>query len=173
MERKFSLEKPSEETTRSTGKSGPPPWLRQYTYQEEPINDQRPLHGDPRDKHDNDFSDDDSDHGYGHPGVGLGPMSDFYASTSFASDQGTLAGRGAVYEEKAGEHDQGENKRFWAEHDREYTRKQARDNWNKRRLNMGHISKDGYNSYGERSQKRWEGTVDNLLTKHFDAFSLE
>ena len=78
-----------------------------------------------------------------------------------------------MYEEKAEEHDQGENKRFWAEHDREYTRKQARDNWNERRLNMGHISKDGYNSYGERSQKRWKGTVDNLLTKHFDAFSLE
>jgi hypothetical protein len=52
------------------------------------------LHGDPRDKHDNDFipSDDDSDHGYGHPGVGIGPMSDFSASASSAGDQGTLAG---------------------------------------------------------------------------------
>jgi hypothetical protein len=52
------------------------------------------LHGDPRDKHDNDFipSDDDSDHGYGHPGVGIGPTTDLPAYASFASDQGTLAG---------------------------------------------------------------------------------
>jgi hypothetical protein len=52
------------------------------------------LHGDPRDKHDNDFipSDDDSDHGYGHPGVGIGPVPDFYASTSFANELGSLAG---------------------------------------------------------------------------------
>ncbi len=92
MERKFSLEKRPEGTARLTGKSGLEPWYRQYTYQEEPINDQRPLHGDPRDEQDNDFSDDDSDHGYGHPGVSLGPVPDFYASTSFASDQGTLAG---------------------------------------------------------------------------------
>ena len=56
MERKFSLEKRPEGTARSTGKSGLEPWYRQYTYQEEPINDQRPLHGDPRDEQDNDFS---------------------------------------------------------------------------------------------------------------------
>ncbi len=94
MERKFSLEERSEKTTRSTGKTGLPPWYRQYTYQEDSRDGQRPLHGDPRDKHDNDFipSDDDSEHEYGLPGVGIGPVPDFYASTSFASDQGTLAG---------------------------------------------------------------------------------
>ncbi len=94
MERNFSFEKRSEKTTRLTGKTGLPPWYQQYRFQEEPTDNQRPLHGDPRDKHDNDFipSDDDSDHEYGHPGVGIGPVPDFYASTSFASDQGTLAG---------------------------------------------------------------------------------
>jgi hypothetical protein len=94
MERNFSLEKRSEETTRSTGKTGLPPWYQQYRFQEEPTDNQRPLHGDPRDKHDNDFipSDDDSDHGYGHPGVGIGPTTDLPAYDSFASDQGTWAG---------------------------------------------------------------------------------
>ena len=95
MERNFSLEKRPEGTARSTGKSGPRRWeIEQYRYQEEPTDNQRPLHGDPRDKHDNDFipSDDDSEHEYGLPGVGIGPVPDFYASTSFASDQGTLAG---------------------------------------------------------------------------------
>ena len=94
MERKFSLEKRSEETTRSTGKTGLPPWYQQYRFQEEPTDNQRPLHGDPRDKHDNDFtpSDDDSDLGYGHPGVGLGPVPDFSARASSAGELGTLAG---------------------------------------------------------------------------------
>jgi hypothetical protein len=94
MERNFSLEKRSEKTTRSTGKTGLPPWYQQYTYQEEPTDNQRPLHGDPRDKHDNDFipSDDDSDHGYGHPGVGIGPTTDLSARASSASELGTLAG---------------------------------------------------------------------------------
>ena len=100
MDRRNFTDKSQEEKTRSTGKSGKsgksrlPSWYQRYIFEEEPTDNQRPLHGDPRDKHDNDFipSDDDSDPGYGHPGVGIGPMSDFSASASSASDQGTLAG---------------------------------------------------------------------------------
>jgi hypothetical protein len=95
MEQKFSLEKRPEGTVKPTGKSGksgPRRWeIEQYIF-EEPTDNQRPLHGDPRDKHDNDFSDDDGDPGYGHPGVGIGPVPDFSASASSAGDQGTLAG---------------------------------------------------------------------------------
>ena len=68
-------------TTNSTeklGKSGPRHWeIEQYIYQE-PTEDNRSLHDDPRLEclsltKTTSSSDDDSDHGYGHPGVGLRP----------------------------------------------------------------------------------------------------
>jgi len=98
MDRRSLTDKSQEGTKKPTGKPRNSNFSRKlllenYTWHES-TDDQRELHGDPRDKHDNDFtpSDDDSGHGYGHPGVGIGPVPDFYASTSFASDQGTLAG---------------------------------------------------------------------------------
>jgi hypothetical protein len=163
MERKFSLEKRSEKTTRSTGKTGLPPWYQQYRFQEEPTDNKRPLHGDPRDKHDNDFtsSDDDSDHGYGHPGVGIGPVPDFSARASSAGELGTLAG--------TGEYDRAKSDRFWIEYDEVHTHKKAYDNENYYERCKGYITEDQYNTNKQRLNQQFTQKVNSLLNKHFDA----
>ena len=52
------------------------------------------------DELDNDFSDDDGDHGYSHPAFGIGTTPDLYDIASSASDQGTLAGDEGAYSRK-------------------------------------------------------------------------
>ncbi len=86
-------------STKKLGKAGPRPWeIEQYIYQEEPRDDQRSSHDDPRleclSLHQDDFIpfDDDGDHGSGYPACGLGAMPDLHASTFTASELGTLAG---------------------------------------------------------------------------------
>ena len=101
MDQIHQRDKPLERTAKLTAKAGPKPWdIKQYTY-EEPIDDQRPSHCDPRlevapqshDPHqtDSDFIPSD-DYGYGHPAFGIGFTPEFDASASTANDQGTLAG---------------------------------------------------------------------------------
>ncbi len=105
MDQIHHRDKPLERTAKLTAKAGPKPWdIKQYTYQE-PIDDQRPLHGDPRlelelqshgpHQTDTDFRPSD-DYGYGHPAFGIGFTPEFDASASTASDQGTLAGGGCL-----------------------------------------------------------------------------
>ncbi len=101
MEQRSRIDKQQEGTVKPTGKarkSGSRPWeIGQYIYQE-PKDDQRPSHGDPRlelerpqlDEHDNDFSDDDGNHGSGPSVFSATPNLD--ARDPSASDQGTLAG---------------------------------------------------------------------------------
>jgi hypothetical protein len=103
MDRKSSIDKLPEGTanpTRKSGKSGPRSWeIEQYRYQE-PTDNNRSLHSDPRlemqrlqlDEHDNNFipSDDDGDHGHGSSVFIATPNLD--ACDPSASDQGTLAG---------------------------------------------------------------------------------
>jgi hypothetical protein len=89
---------------RKAGTAAPRPWeFKQYIYQE-PRDDPRSSHNDPRlesaqhmhrlqlDEHDNDFipSDDDGDHGYGSFVFSTTPNLD--ACDPSASDKGTLAG---------------------------------------------------------------------------------
>ncbi len=165
-------------STEKSGKAGPRPWeIEQYIYKE-PRDDQRSSHGDPRlefalqslSLHPDDFIpfDDDSDHGSGYPACGLGAMPDLHASTSFANELGTLAGKGAVPGVKVGEYNEVENKNFWKEHDQEYGRKKARDNWNYASRRYRAKTDDQYLSTKERNQERWKGTVDRLLNKHFN-----
>ena len=99
MDQIHHRDKPLERTAKLTAKAGPKPWdIKQYTYQE-PIDDQRPLHGDPRlevapqshgqHQTDSDFIPSD-DYGYGNPVFDT--MPDLNARTSSASELGTLAG---------------------------------------------------------------------------------
>ena len=101
MDQIHHRDKPLERTAKTTAKAGPKPWeIKQYTYQE-PIDDQRPSHCDPRlevapqshDPHqtDSDFIPSD-DYGYGHPAFGIGFTPQLDASYSTASELGTLAG---------------------------------------------------------------------------------
>ncbi len=104
MDQIHHRDKPLEKTAKLTAKAGPKPWdIKQYTYQE-PIDDQRPLHGDPRlevapqshgphqEQFDSDFSSSDADHEYGYPVSSSSFTPEYYARTSTASDLGTLAG---------------------------------------------------------------------------------
>ncbi len=89
-------------STKKLGKAGPRPWeIEQYIYQEEPRDDQRSSHDDPRlefalqihGQHpDGDFIPSDGDPQSLHPACGLGATPDLHASTSSASELGTLAG---------------------------------------------------------------------------------
>ncbi len=99
----------STEKSQKSAKAGPRPWeIEQYIYQEEPRDDQRSSHDDPRlefalqslSLHQDDFIpfDDDSDHGYGYPACGLGAMPDLHASASSVTELGTLAGDGGPNE---------------------------------------------------------------------------
>ncbi len=91
---------------KKAGTAGLRPWeIDKYIYKEEPRDDQRSSHGDPRlefalqshGQHpDSDFIPSDSDHEALHPAFGFGTTPDLSASTSSASDQGTLAGRLSV-----------------------------------------------------------------------------
>ena len=105
MDQISQRDKPLERTAKLTAKTGPKPWdIKQYTCQE-PIDDQRPSHCDPRlevapqshDPHqtDSDFIPSD-DYGYGHPAFGIGFTPEFDASDPSASNQGTLAGGGCL-----------------------------------------------------------------------------
>lgn len=105
MDQIHQRDKPLERTAKLTAKAGPKPWdIKQYTYQE-PIDDQRPSHCDPRlevapqshDPHqtDSDFIPSD-DYGYGHPAFGSSFTPELGASDPSASNQGTLAGGGCL-----------------------------------------------------------------------------
>ena len=100
MERISQSDQRPERTSKQTGKAALGPWhYSQYKYQELTDN-QRELHGDPREKShgqlpDSNFtpSDEESDHqSLHHPASGFGGSSDFYARDPSASDQGSLAG---------------------------------------------------------------------------------
>ena len=108
MDQIHQRDKPLERTAKLTAKAGPKPWdIKQYTY-EEPKDDQKPSHCDPRlevapqshDPHqtDSDFIPSD-DYGYGFPVFGT--MHDLYARASSASELGTLAGASSSKEAEA------------------------------------------------------------------------
>jgi hypothetical protein len=91
-----------------TKKGGPSSWnIEQYIYKEEPRDDRESWHSDPRlelaqQSHDQqqgrDFiPSDEEDCGYGSSTFGSSFMSHLDASASFASDLGTLAGRGSGF----------------------------------------------------------------------------
>ncbi len=89
-------DKPQEgRMSKPTAQAGPRRWeLEQYIYQEEPRDDNRSSHRDPRleslSQHQNDFIpfDDDGNHGYGYTAFGLGATPGLYAR----GELGTLAG---------------------------------------------------------------------------------
>ncbi len=106
MDQETHIDKLQEQTanrTKKSEKAGPKPWeLDKYIYKEEPRDDDRSSHSDPRlelglQSH-GQYPDSDSissdDYGYGSPVFGIGAMPDLSASASSASDQGTLAGGG-------------------------------------------------------------------------------
>ena len=81
-------------------KAGPKPWeMEKYIFKEEPIDEKRSSHCDPRlelvqqihgQHQDSDFIPYDGDHGYGHPVFGA--TSEPNANYSTVSELGTLAG---------------------------------------------------------------------------------
>ncbi len=86
-------------STEKSAKAAPRPWeIEQYIYQEEPRDDQRSSHDDPRlefappssNRHPD--GDSDGDPQSLHPAFGLGLTPDLHARASTASDLGTLAG---------------------------------------------------------------------------------
>jgi hypothetical protein len=107
MERTPRIDKQQEGTAKPTEKSRNSNFsrkllLEKYTWHES-TDDQRELHGNPRSEltlqnlslhQDSDFipHDEDSDPESLHPAYGIGTTPDLSASTSSASDQGTLAG---------------------------------------------------------------------------------
>jgi hypothetical protein len=104
MERTPHRDKQQEGTAKPTGKAGkagPRPWeMGPYIYNE-PIDDSRSSHCDPRlelaqqshgQHQDSELIPSDGDPEYIHPAFGIGATPDLNASSSTASDQGTLAG---------------------------------------------------------------------------------
>jgi hypothetical protein len=83
-------------------KAGPKPWeMEKYIFKEEPIDEKRSSHCDPRlelvqqihgQHQDSDFIPYDGDHGYGHPAFGIGVTSDLNASHSTENGLGERRG---------------------------------------------------------------------------------
>jgi hypothetical protein len=105
MDRRLQRDQQLEGTAKPTEKAkkaGPPPWeLKQYIYQESSTDDGRSSHSDPRlelaqqshgQHQDSGVIPSDADHGYGYPAFGSGFTPHLDASTSSASEWGTLAG---------------------------------------------------------------------------------
>jgi hypothetical protein len=101
MERIYQTERQQERTAKPTGQAGPRPWeIGPYIYQEEPREEKRSSHSDPRlelaqQSHDqqqdsNCIPSDEEDCGYGSLAFGSDFMSHLGASSD---DLGTLAGR--------------------------------------------------------------------------------
>jgi hypothetical protein len=104
MEQRHQTERQQERTAKPTGKAGPRPWeIEQYIYQEEPREEKRSSHCDPRlelalqshsQHQDSDIIPPDDDYGYSHPAFGSCFTYQLDASTSTTSDFGALAGSG-------------------------------------------------------------------------------
>jgi hypothetical protein len=111
MDRRHQTDQQLEGTAKPTGNAenaGPRPWeMEKYIYKEEPSEEKRSLHSDPRlelaqrQHQESDFIPSDDDDGYGPLSSVSAATTDLHASAPSASDLGTLAGKkGTIYKDK-------------------------------------------------------------------------